>query len=40
MSSRKSAPVAPTAMLYGRVVEHVPVSVPEFQRTLAKLVGK
>jgi hypothetical protein len=30
----------PTAMLYGHVVEHVPVSVPEFQRTLAKLVGK
>jgi hypothetical protein len=30
----------PTAMLYGRVVEHVDVSVEEFQRVLQKLVGK
>lgn len=29
----------PTALLYGRVVEHVDVSVDEFQRTLARLVG-
>ena len=29
----------PTAMLYGRVVEHVNVSVGEFQRTLSRLVG-
>lgn len=29
----------PTAMLYGRVVEHVNVSVEEFQATLSKLVG-
>ena len=29
----------PTAMLYGRVVEHVNVSVEEFQRTLSRLVG-
>lgn len=29
----------PTAMLYGRVVEHVDVSVEEFQRTLQRLVG-
>ena len=29
----------PTAMLYGRVVEHVDVSVAEFQRTLARLTG-
>jgi hypothetical protein len=29
----------PTATLYGRVVEHVNVSVPEFQRVLARLVG-
>jgi hypothetical protein len=28
----------PTAMLYGRVVEHVNVSVQEFQRVLQKLV--
>jgi hypothetical protein len=30
----------PTAMLYGRVVEHVNVSVQEFQRVLQRLVGK
>lgn len=28
----------PTAMLYGRVVEHVNVSVAEFQHVLARLV--
>ena len=28
----------PTAMLYGRVVEHINVSVHEFQRVLQKLV--
>lgn len=30
----------PTAMLYGRVIEHVDVSVDEFQRTLQRLMGK
>jgi len=30
----------PTALLYGRVVEHINVSVPEFQRVLQRLVGK
>ncbi len=30
----------PTALLYGRVVEHVSISVPEFQRVLARLVGR
>lgn len=29
----------PTAMLYGRVVERVNVSVAEFQRTLSRLTG-
>jgi hypothetical protein len=29
-----------SALLYGRVVEHVNISVPEFQRVLARLVGK
>lgn len=29
----------PTAMLYGRVVEHVNVSVEEFQHVLARLVS-
>jgi hypothetical protein len=28
-----------TAMLYGRVVEHVDMSVPEFQTILQRLVG-
>jgi hypothetical protein len=35
---RGGAPV-PTALLYGRVVEHVDVSVQEFQRVLQRLVG-
>ena len=30
----------PTAMLYGRVVEHVNISVDEFQRTMVRLVGR
>ena len=29
----------PTALLYGRVVEHVDVSVARFQAALARLVG-
>jgi len=29
----------PTAMLYGRVVERVSLTVPEFQRVLGRLVG-
>lgn len=29
----------PTAMLYGRVLEHVDVSVEEFQSVLIRLVG-
>ena len=29
----------PTALLYGRVVEHVDVSVERFQTALARLVG-
>jgi hypothetical protein len=29
-----------TAELYGRVVEHINVSVPEFQRVLRRLVGR
>ena len=29
----------PSAMLYGRVAEHIAVSPEEFQRALAKLVG-
>jgi hypothetical protein len=30
----------PTALLYGRVVEHINVNVPEFQRVLQRLTGK
>ena len=30
----------PTALLYGRVVEHVNVSVEEFQSVLQRLVGR
>jgi hypothetical protein len=30
----------PTALLYGRVVEHVNVSVEQFQQALNRLVGK
>jgi hypothetical protein len=29
----------PTALLYGRVVEHINVTVEEFQRTLQRLIG-
>jgi hypothetical protein len=29
----------PTAMLYGRVVEHINVSIEEFQTVLTRLVG-
>ena len=29
----------PTAMLYGRVIEHINVSVEEFQTVLKRLVG-
>ena len=28
----------PTAMLYGRVIEHIDVSIEEFQRVLQRLV--
>lgn len=30
----------PTAMLYGRVVEHINVSVAEFQAVLTRLIGR
>jgi hypothetical protein len=35
----KKGRMVSTAMLYGRVVEHVNLSVPEFQRVLQRLVG-
>lgn len=39
-AERERGGSVPTAMLYGRVVEHVSVSVEEFQATLQRLVGK
>lgn len=30
----------PTATLYGRVVEHIDISVPQFQKVLTRLVGR
>ena len=30
----------PTAMLYGRVVEHINVSVEEFQTVLTRFIGR
>jgi hypothetical protein len=30
----------PSAMLYGHVVEHIPLSPDEFQQILARLVGR
>jgi len=35
----KKGRMVSTAMLYGRVVEHVNLSVPEFQRIMQRLVG-
>jgi hypothetical protein len=37
--ARPQRPIA-TAMLYGRVVEHVDLSVEELQRVLARLTGR
>ncbi len=39
LEAERPGRAVPTAMLYGRVVEHVSVSVPEFQRALSRLVG-
>lgn len=30
----------PTATLYGRVVEHIDISVPQFQKVMTRLVGR
>jgi len=40
MMERNGGRDVPSAMLYGRVVEHVNVSVAEFQATLARLAGR
>lgn len=39
-AERERGGAVPTAMLYGRVVEHIPVSVEEFQAVLRRLVGR
>lgn len=39
LQKERGGGTVPTAMLYGRVVEHIDVSVEEFQRVLQKLVG-
>lgn len=39
-SRERSGASVPTAMLYGRVIEHIDVSVDEFQRVLQRLVGR
>jgi hypothetical protein len=36
----RGRPDVPTTMLYGRVVEHVDVSVETFKATLSHLVGR
>ncbi len=38
-AERELGRAVPTALLYGRVVENVDVSVEEFQATLARLVS-
>ncbi|HYU16603.1 MAG TPA: hypothetical protein VEL05_11045 [Candidatus Acidoferrum sp.] len=40
LEGERGGGAVPTAMLYGRVVEHVNVSVEEFQAVLARLVGR
>ena len=37
--AQKELGSVPTALLYGRVVEHIDVSVQEFQAVLQRLVG-
>ena len=38
--AQKDRGSVPTTMLYGRVVEHIDVSVEEFQSVLQRLVGR
>lgn len=38
-AERELGGAVPTALLYGRVVEHIAVSVEELQATLQRLVG-
>ena len=38
-NGRAARRAVPTALLYGRVCEHIAISVPDFQRILQRLVG-
>jgi RimJ/RimL family protein N-acetyltransferase len=40
LEAERGGAAVPTAMLYGRVVEHIDVSAAEFQRVLSRLVGR
>jgi hypothetical protein len=40
LEAERGGASVPTAMLYGRVVERIDVSVAEFQRVLSRLVGR
>ena len=40
VTKERNGASVPTAMLYGRVLEHIDVSVDEFQATLQRLVGQ
>ena len=39
LAERERSGSVPTALLYGRVVEHISVSVEEFQETLQRLIN-
>jgi hypothetical protein len=40
LQAERNGAAVPTAMLYGRVVCHINVSVEEFQSVLSRLVGR
>ena len=40
LGAERGGPGVPTAMLYGRVVEHIDCSVDELQAVLQRLTGK
>lgn len=40
LQNERGGHTVPTAMLYGRVVEHIDVSLEEFQAVLTQIVGQ
>lgn len=40
LEQERAGRAVPSAMLYGRVAEHIAVTPQEFQRALARLVGQ